>query len=318
MIKTKIKITGLLIICLAYMGLAQNNDVVQPAFTALKEYPKVRDFTLSNSGKEAYFSIQSLDGTISVISKIIMENDTWSSPIKAIFSGQHHDIEPFLSPDNLRLYFASSRPKNNQDHKAEDYDIWYVQRSGLNQPWSEPVNMGTAVNSDQNEFYPSVAHNKNLYFTSDRSGSKGKDDIFYSRWDGKVYETPVSLGATINSEGYEFNAYISPSESFLIFSGYNRKDGLGSADLYISHKGSDKNWREAINFGSVINSDKMDYCPFVDVKNKTLYFTSQRSAVNAQKALENGDEFLIELNKYENGMSRIYKIGLETIFHINE
>jgi len=35
-------------------------------------------------------------------------------------------------------------------------------------------------------------------------------------------------------------------------------------------------------------------------------------------AYETADEFLEELNKYENGLSRLYKIGLETIMHINE
>ena len=178
--------------------------------------------------------------------------------------------------------------------------------------------MGTVVNSDKNEFYPSVAANKNLYFTSDRADSKGKDDIFFSQWNGQTYTKPVSLSESINTEGYEFNAYISPSESFLIFSGYNRKDGLGSADLYLSQKGTEKGWRKAVNFGSAINSDKMDYCPFVDIKNKTLYFTSKRSAMNPEKATENAEAFLLELNKYENGLSRLYKIGLETIFHINE
>jgi len=308
----------LLLIVVSFFTQAQNNDLTQPAFLELQAYPNVRDFTLSNSGEEAYFSIQSPNGEVSVISRIIRENNRWTRPQTVSFSGKHHDLEPFLSPDNLNLYFASSRPKNNLSAETKDYDIWVVERNSLSQPWGEPVNMGTVVNSDKNEFYPSVAANRNLYFTSDRADSKGKDDIFFSQWNGKAYDKPVSLNGSINTAGYEFNAYISPSESFLIFSGYNRKDGLGSADLYLSQKGSDKGWRKAVNFGSVINSDKMDYCPFVDIKNKTLYFTSKRSSINPEKATEYEEAFLLELNKYENGLSRLYKIGLETIFHINE
>ncbi len=312
----KNSILYLLLIAVSFFTQAQNNDIVQAAFLELQAYPNVRDFTLSTSGEEAYLSIQSPNGEMSVIAKIVKVDTQWTSPEKASFSGKYHDLEPFLSPDNLSLYFASSRPKGSTSKDEKDYDIWYVERKSLSEPWGPPINMGTSVNSDKNEFYPSIASNKNLYFTSDRSDSKGKDDIFFSAWNGETYDEPQSLSESINSEGYEFNAYISPSESFLIFSGYNRKDGLGSADLYICQKGPDKDWRKAVNFGSVINSNKMDYCPFVDIKNKTLYFTSKRSSIKAEKASKNADEFLEELNKYDNGLSRLYKIGLETIFHI--
>ena len=297
---------------------AQNNDLPQPAFTALIEYPNIRDLTLSTEGDEAYFSIQSPNGDVSVIARIRKHQNSWSSPEIVSFSGQNHDMEPFLSPDNLRLYFASSRPHKKGTEMGKDYDIWYVERGNIKQAWGEPINLGAPVNSDQNEFYPSIATNKNLYFTSDRKGSIGKDDIFVSRWNIDTYDEPYSLGASINSEGYEFNAYISPSESFLIFSGYNRKDGLGSADLYVSQKAPDSSWRQAVNFGSVINSDKMDYCPFVDIRTKTLYFTSKRSSINPDKTYETGAEFLEELHKYENGLSRLYKVGLETIMRVNE
>ncbi|MDN3641456.1 hypothetical protein QWY87_01995 [Lutimonas halocynthiae] len=299
-------------------GQAQNNDIVQPAFPALAEYPGIRDFTLSTEGDEAYFSIQSLHGELSLIASIRKLENDWTKPQIVSFSGKYHDLEPFLSPDNLRLYFASSRPKNNGKEEKKDYDIWYVERGSTEDVWSEPVNLGLPVNSNQNEFYPSVAANKNLYFTSDRPSSLGKDDIFVSLWNGKAYDEPKPLGESINSEGYEFNAYISPSESFLIFSGYNRSDGLGSGDLYISHRERNLSWRKAVNFGSVINSDKIDYCPFVDIKTKTLYFTSKRSSIKPGTVFNSTEGLLMELNKYDNGLSRLYKIGLETIIHVNE
>lgn len=297
---------------------AQNNDLPQPAFPVLAEYPGIRDFTLSTEGDEAYFSIQSLNGELSFIAIIRKLENDWTKPQIVPFSGKYHDLEPFLSPDNLRLYFASSRPKNKGKEEKNDYDIWYVERSSTQQVWGEPINLGAPVNSDQNEFYPSVAANNNLYFTSDRPTSLRKDDIFVSLWNGKGYDEPEPLGESINSEGYEFNAYISPSESFLIFSGYNRNDGLGSGDLYISHRERNLSWRKAVNFGSVINSDKMDYCPFVDIKTKTLYFTSKRSSIKPGTVFNSTEDLLKELNKYDNGLSRLYKIGLETIIHVNE
>ena len=55
------------------------------------------------------------------------------------------------------------------------------------------------------------------------------------------------------------------------------RDGFGSGDLYISYRISDNVWTKAKNLGAEINSDKMDYCPYVDTKTNTLYFTSKRS-----------------------------------------
>lgn len=115
-------------------------------------------------------------------------------------------------------------------------------RKSITEPWSEPMNLGAPINTEHNEFYPAISMSKNLYFTSDRPSAIGKDDIFLSEWNSGTYNDVTSLSASINTEGYEFNSYIAPDESFIIFSGYNRKDGLGSGDLYISFKNTDGSW----------------------------------------------------------------------------
>ena len=71
-----------------------------------------------------------------------------------------------------------------------------------------------------------------------------------------------------------------PDESYIIFTAYQREDGFGSGDLYMSIKDSDGIWAKAKNLGAEINSNKMDYCPYVDTKTNTLYFTSKRSEIN--------------------------------------
>lgn len=285
---------------------------VEPAFPALAKFANVRDFTMASSNDEAYFSLQSPLGEISAIMCLKKINNDWSDPVIASFSGKFQDIEPFLSPDNLRLYFASTRPIKNTDDQAKDYDIWYVSRETLSAEWSKPVNLGSPVNSEKNEFYPSLADNMNLYFTSDLSSSKGRDDIFFCKWDGKGYQQPISLGASINSQGFEFNAFVSPDESVLIFTGYNRPDGIGSGDLYISYNNGN-GWQSAKNMGKLINSDKMDYCPFVDLNSNTLYFTSKRSNLNSDKLYQNLDDLIKEFSIYENGQSRLYKVKLNKL-----
>ena len=293
---------------LTHLVYAQGNYAEPFLPEIFSQFPNVRDIAMSLEGDEIYFSVQSYQDEVSLIARIKKINDTWSDPEISSFSGKYFDIEPFLNANGLKLYFVSNRPLEGARDKPKDFDIWYVQRENKNSDWSDPINIGPPINSEENEFYPSISDNKNFYFTCDARGTKGKDDIFLSRWEEDKYTTPVSLSDSINSEGYEFNAFIAPDESYIIFTGYQREDGFGSGDLYISYKLSNDYWTKAKNLGKDINSDKMDYCPYVDATTNTLYFTSKRSLVNYTRtefpAIQG---FLNEMKKYENGLSRIYK-----------
>lgn len=302
-----------LILCIVLLNLsfpsnAQSAISPSPAFlNLLNDYPNVRDFTISQNGKEAYFSAQSPLGELSVIMRIKNIDDRWTNPELASFSGKYMDLEPFLSSDGLRIYFASNRPL--EGIIVKDFDIWYVERANKNSDWSAPVNLGPPVNTEHNEFYPSLSTNKNLYFTSDPPDSKGKDDIYFSPWQDGKYAKPISLSDSINSTGYEFNAFIAPDESFLLFSGYNREDGQGSGDLYISYHKKDNSWSQAKNLGTAINSKHMDFCPFVNVVTKKMYFTSKRSVLSTpEEGFNSSAEFLDHVSSYENGLSRIYVV----------
>ena len=283
---------------------------VEPAFDNLAQYQKIRDLTMTADGKEAYFTMQSPLEEVTVIAKVLMNEVEWTEPDIVHFSGKYRDLEPFLSPDGRRLYFVSNRPREISQNEPKDFDIWYVERSTLGEAWGEPLNLGAPINTEHNEFYPAITKSGNLYITSDRPDSKGQDDIFFCKWNGHKYDEPVSLGEAINSESYEFNAYVAPDESFLIFSGYNREDGYGSGDMYISVKGENTDWSQAVNLGEEINSEYMDYCPFVDLSKMTLYFTSRRSSCKNVNDIQSLDDFNKTVNIYENGNSRIYKVKI--------
>lgn len=291
-----------------------SQQVIEPFVpNIVKQFPNVRDITISPNGDEIMFTAQSVMGNLSAIIYLKKEGNTWSNPKIASFSGKDFDLEPCFSPDGLKLYFVSTRPLTSNNNEPKDFDIWYVERHSLNGDWSEPKNMGSPINTEHGEFYPSIAKNGNLYFTRDDTTIKRKDDIYLSVHHNGVYSEPKALSDSINSEGYEYNAFIAPDESYLIFGCYNRSDGFGSGDLYISYK-INSEWGEAKNMGDNINSDKMDYCPFVDSKTNTLYFTSKRD--NTKIQFENAlklEELLTELNKYDNGSSRLYRISLEKL-----
>ncbi|MEJ2113314.1 MAG: hypothetical protein P8X62_06365 [Flavobacteriaceae bacterium] len=274
-------------------------------------FPNVRDVAISPSGDEVMFSAQSVMGNVSAIITVNKQGNHWSSPEVAPFSGQFFDLEPFFSKDGLKLYFASSRPLNDATKDSGNFDIWYVERETLHDAWSKPINLGSPINTEYGEFYPSISDNGNFYFTRDNTTLNRKDDIYVCKYRDGIYSEPQVLPDTINSEGYEFNAFIAPDESYLLFGGYNRTDGFGSGDIYISYK-TENGWTEAKNLGNDINSDKLDYCPFV--MNNTLYFTSKadNSDSNFEKPLSI-NELLEGFNKYDNGASRLYQIDFKDI-----
>lgn len=273
----------------------------------LDRFLNVRDLCISDDHREFYFSVQSPFQEISRIAIMTKNNGQWSEPQLMGFSGSCSDMEPFLSPDQKRLYFVSNRSLKAGSDSLKDYDIWYVERKDLSSPWSEPVNMGKPVNTERDEFYPSLSTDRNLYFTSETPAGMGKDDIYLCRWNGTAYEEPVPLNAHVNSSGMEFNAFVSRDDHFLFFTKYNSSDGLGSGDLYLSKKDRSGNWTKAENLGKGINTKFMEYCPFYDEQEEILYFTSRRNSIQSQKFKDLG-EFDRVIRGSGNGLSKLYKV----------
>jgi len=263
-----------------------------------------RDFTISPAGDEIFYTVQQRDFLSSTIIRIKKQNGSWLTPEIAPFSGKYNDLEATFSADGKRIFFSSNRPVRAGETK-EDYDIWFTElREGK---WSEPVHLDSPVNSAKDEFYPSVTRNGNLYFTTQLEGGKGKEDIVVCKWRDGKYDAPESLPEAINSPGFEFNAFVDPDEQFVIFTGYARKDGLGSGDLYISRKDAGGNWTTAVNLGKEINSPGMDYCPFISWDKSYLFFTSNKTSFKTpfQKTITFAD-LKRSLTSTDNGLDNIY------------
>lgn len=286
---------------------------VEPFMSELfSVWPNARDFAIDPLTGDMYFTVESLKKEFSAIILLPKGGKSLSDCKVAPFSGKWKDLEPAFSPDGNRLYFVSNRPGDGGS-EIKDFDIWYVEKLPQG-TWSDPVNPGAPLNSDKDEFYPSITHRGDIYFTAERENTLGKEDIYVARWSGKEFAEPMPLDSAINTTGYEFNAYISPDEDYILFTGYGRTDGMGGGDLYLSRKNAEGNWEKAAPLTAPVNSSAIDYCPFVDHANRVLYFTSQRSELGASLEEKKG---LIELmqwfNQEENGAGRIYSVKFVAI-----
>lgn len=244
--------------------------------TLLRHYTVVRDVARSPSCSDMYVTIQTIAGDTSMIARIDHPDSPSPTLTLASFSGTYHDLEPFLTKDGLRCYFASARKRSTDtvlDRK--DHDIWFVRRAHVDSAWGNAEHMDSNVNSESNEYYPCVTASGSVYFTSDRPGGYGFDDIYVSVKD-TLQRAAVLLPAPLNSPLYEFNAYVTDDEQAIFFSIYKHPDGLGSGDLFVSRRTNDS-WSTPVNLGSSFNSRAMDYCPYFEAYSGLLYFTSKRS-----------------------------------------
>jgi Tol biopolymer transport system component len=231
-----------------------------------------RDAAWSPLGKEFCFSLRG--PSFYTIIMLKQEENLWSDPEVAPFSGKYSDIEPCYSPDGQRLYFASNRPLDDTG-KPKDFDIWFVQRQ--DQGWGTPQNVGSPVNTAGDEYYPSFSKDGTIYYTASYEDAIGGEDLYYSKYYTNRYKKPVNLGDSINTEAGEFNACISPDGSWIIFTSMGWGAGEDGGDLWISFRKSEGSWSRPRNLGKKINTPFLEYCPSLSPDGKYLFFASNRS-----------------------------------------
>ncbi len=267
-----------------------------------------RDFALSPDGTEIYYTISTPQSTFqTIVFSKKDKNGKWSKPEVSSFAGKFSDLEPAFSADGKRLYFASNRPL--EGGKPKDFDIWMVERNG--NAWGEPQNAGAFVNTESDEFYPSITKSGNLYFTAQYKEGVGREDIFMASWKNDHFEKPVPLDTAVNSKGFEFNAFVDPDEKFILFTGYGRKDDAGRGDLYMSLKDAEGKWLPAKNL-TFLNSSRLDYCPYVSPDKKILFFTSERAFLPVSFEVKATYDQIHRVNQSTlNGTGNIYWVSFD-------
>jgi Tol biopolymer transport system component len=263
----------------------------------------------SPDGQEFYFCVRNMGASSLFVMKCAQ--GVWGRPEPLPFAGLYNDIDVSLSPDGQQLFFCSNRPVAGGGSPKEDHDIWMCARIG--DSWGPPEYLGEAVNSPREDFYPVVTKSKTLYFNSQRAGP-GTNDIYMCRWvDGK-YAPAEKLGPEINSDAREFDAFVAPDESFIVFASERPGDDP-FGDLYISFKTSEGAWVPAVNMGKGINGRGPEFGAFLSPDGKYLFFTRQtapRIARPTNRPLDYEDYIKMH-NDTDNGSTNIWWVDARII-----
>jgi peptidoglycan-associated lipoprotein len=135
--------------------------------------------------------------------------------------------------------------------------------------WSEPTILSFNDDAAWDATPAFSPDGKTLYFSSDRRGGQGGNDIWSTTLDeGGRFSRPVNLGAPINTPGNESFPHVAPDGTLYIAS--DGHPGLGGLDLF-RIKGD-----SVINLGAPLNTVGDDFAVFYIDKDRG-YFSSNRA-----------------------------------------
>jgi hypothetical protein len=149
-----------------------------------------------------------------------------------------------------------------------------------------PVNLGPAVNTPNDEYWPSLSvDEQTLVITrllkSDNPIIKYQEDFFISHWSGNEWAEMKNAGSPLNTSNNEGAQTISGDGRLMIFTACNRADGQGRCDLYYSVK-SGEEWSLPKNMGKPVNTSYRETQPSIAPDGRTLYFSSDRPGGKGQ------------------------------------
>ena len=177
--------------------------------------------------------------------------------------------------------FNKKPPKNSATYKAAEYRkrsyefaIDYAKKNTNKNYVFAPQNIGTAINTSESEYFPSLTIDGNeLVFT--RRIKNFNEDFYYSHKEKNEWTPAKPIEGDVNTPQNEGAQNISQDGQWLVFTGCNRQDGFGGCDIYISYL-TPQGWSEAINLGGKINTDQWESQPCLSPDKRDLYFASKR------------------------------------------
>ena len=237
--------------------------------------------SISPDGLELYFHSPDLSGGYGNgdlwMSRRTTTDDPWETPtnVGRVVNSPSYEYNPVISSDGLSLYFMSSR--------SGGYglgDIWVSTRLTLNDPWEEPVNLGSTINSSSSETRVALpADGLELYFdASERPGGYGDSDLWTTKRATRedAWSTPVALPIPLNTAEYDGQPAISADGLLLLFRS-KRSGGIGANDMWMTKLSTrDNAWGTPVNLGSAVNSTVSEAGPSISADGKVLYFHSAR------------------------------------------
>lgn len=232
---------------------------------------------ISADGLSLYFGSERWGGTGSSdlwVSRRASTDEPWSKPMNLgqVVNSTAWDSWPNISADGLTLIFVSYRSGN--------YDLWITKRATTDDDWSQPTIVGFPVNTSSSELGHYIsADGLSLYFSSNRSGGYGNQDLWVSTRSSPIssWQSPNNLGGSINSSSDDGGPSLSPDGLTLYFQSNRYTSTASGYNVWMTTR-SDTNspWGTPVPLGTTVNTKYGENCPSISTDGLSLYFCSDR------------------------------------------
>jgi outer membrane protein OmpA-like peptidoglycan-associated protein len=222
-----------------------------------------RTFDLNNVGGELdqdiWFSQRDADGKYSKAKNIKELNNKFNNAVMGVNTAGN------------RLYVLNSYDGKKDTKKGLDV----VERAS-NGDWGKPKKIDIPDLDIEGDFYGFhvTPDEKTIIISYNGPNTIGEEDLYVSELVNGKWTSPLHMGNTINSSGFEMSPFLSPNKDTLYFSS-NGMGGLGDADIFYSVKqGTWTQWSTPQNMGKPFNSDKFD--AYFSYNGQFAYWASNR------------------------------------------
>jgi hypothetical protein len=199
----------------------------------------------------------------------------------------------------FRKYEQFSKGKKG----AMKVDDWVFKaefaRESVKNPFKfEPKNLGNNVNSQFDEYWPSLtADEQTIVFTVlvprdtnlfkmgnlPHTSNYFQEDFFESKKHANGQWLPRErILPPLNSDGNEGAQTLSADGNWMFFTACGRPDSKGSCDIYFSQRTA-TGWTAPVNVGNQVNSPFWESQPTFSADGKTLFFISNRTGGHGGK-----------------------------------
>ncbi len=249
-----------------------NPGLEKQMYVELKEY--VKNFGIENFSKN-----------VAMIWRLAKLSETYGTPGESLLLYKlvlkHH--QQGLDIKNIYKRYEQIDPERKENYVPLDFYYKLVDYrkdiDTLRPPQSVLINMGGYINSDKEDYGPTVGNvDDMILFTSKRNEKYDhtyNEDLFFSYKVESYWDTAQPF-TNINTEFNEGSACLSLDGKFLYFSRCNAPDGMGNCDLYVATLKADSTWGDVKNLGPNINSSGWDSHPSLTHNGDTLFFASNR------------------------------------------
>ena len=142
-----------------------------------------------------------------------------------------------------------------------------------------PINLGTNINTADDEYWPSLSIDENTLVITRRVGSgmegvRVQEDFFISRFNNGLWGMAKNIGPPVNTPTNEGAQSISADGNTLVYTICNRA-GVGRCDLVISYK-TKRGWTRPRTMGAPINTKYKETQPSLSPDGRTIYYACDR------------------------------------------